>query len=123
MAGEVKRIYGRWVVVRRGNCYLPVPREPLLCPLCGGVLLLHDFRCYELGTMEAPYCDVHMKCVDCGFFAYFGLAVEREDLAILRDGNPCHGVILKEEAEAIARELREEAARVVEDRLKRLGYW
>ena len=98
-----------------------LPRQPLQCPICGGFLLLHDFRCYDERAHGFRHIDIHMKCPECGFFATFGLPISKEDWERLRK-SPLHGRVLKEEAVELAEELGLKVGEGAEH-LRSWGYW
>lgn len=73
-----------------------IPEDLIKCPICGSILLLHDFRCYYHRGIELRHCDIHMKCPRCGFFATFGVPISEEEFRKL-SSSPLHGKVLREE--------------------------
>ena len=112
-----------WEIKKTSKGYVIVPREPLYCPFCGHMLVLHDFRCAispqsSSGGYLFRHVDVHMKCPNCSFFVTFGIPISREDYEKLVS-SPLHGRILIHEL----REIISEKYREIEERIKRWGYW
>ena len=90
------------------------PKRQLKCPICGDKLILHDFSVNYNSFNKIYHADVHMKCVNCSFFATFGIPLSKEQFEMLRKSK-LSGRILKEE-------VMNEDERIAE-RLKKLGYW
>ena len=106
-----------WKIVEVNGDYVILPEHEVVCPVCGGEVLLHDFSCKYQASFSFYHCDVHMKCLNCGFFMTFGVPVSREDYEKLTKSK-YHAKILKWELREIVRDFRK-----VEERLRRLGYW
>ncbi len=58
------------------------PAREFICPFCGEVMYLHDFRAYRSTDLQGNYfyhCDVHLKCPRCSFWATFGVPISKEE--------------------------------------------
>ena len=113
----VERI-NKYFGVFKADDFIVLPTSEINCPICGGKLILHDFRCYK-HTNQDPihkHCDVHFKCRDCDFFMTFGLPVS-EDAFNKLSQSKYHGRLLRWELENFYED------EVIRERLKMLGYW
>jgi len=56
---------------------LPVPRKMPSCPVCGGRMIIKDWRHHQRDKTSSPYrIDVGSKCVDCSAVIVFGVRVD-----------------------------------------------
>lgn len=58
---------------------LPVPRIQPVC-LCGGVLVLKDWKFHERGKTGSAHpwrCDVRLKCVGCSVVTIYGVVIPK----------------------------------------------
>ena len=107
-----------WQIKKYNGDYIILPKEKLYCPVCGGELLLHDITPYHQITKGFHHVDIHMKCINCGFYLTFGVAISEEDYKKL-SGSKYVRRILKWELKNLYPEYNEE----LESRLKAWGYW
>ena len=112
-----KEVVRYWNIVDRDGNAVVLPGKPFYCPLCGGNLLLHDFRAYYQTTYDFYHVDVHLKCPHCGFFLTFGIPITEEEYKRLVKSK-YHGRVLKWELREIYNENEE-----IKERLEKWGYW
>ena len=110
-----------------GNAVI-IPKEPFYCPFCGKMLILHDFipamHKYPDGRPDLRHCDVHMKCPGCGFWVTFGVPITIEECERLSKSK-YKVVTLRWELKEIYEKLgiNVDEMKIVEERLRTLGYW
>jgi len=107
-----------WIIRDTEHGKVIVPKKPILCPICGEVMLLHDFACYK-HTSGFKHADIHVKCPYCSFWATFGVPISEEEFEELTK-SPLHKQILKWELTNL---VDEEVRGDLEARLKKWGYW
>ena len=108
-----------WTVVEsRTGDKVVMPIKPLLCPVCGGELILHDFRAYHHPQMKMSHVDIHLKCKSCGLWLTFGVPAPHDVIPELRRSR-YHGITLRWELTQIYKELDDK----IVERLRRWGYW
>ncbi len=95
-----------------------IPTKPLMCPVCGSELILHDFRAYHHPQMKMSHVDVHLKCKGCGLWLTFGVPAPHDVIPELQRSK-YHGITLRWELTQIYDKLSKE----VEERLRRWAYW
>ena len=119
----VAKLNDKWGVYEVNGEYIPHPNTSIYCPMkygdkvCGGELILHDFRAYYHPPVNHYHIDVHMKCSKCGMHYTFGLPIPKELFNKLQQSK-YHGKVLREELNEIY-ELPEEVVK----RLESWGYW
>jgi len=107
-----------WRIIDSEDGYIILPDGLLFCPFCKSPMLLHNFHASQ--AHEGFYhCDVRMKCPFCSFLAIFGVPVDKEGFKRLKTSK-LHGKVLRHEVVALC---NEGWAKIIEERLKSLGYW
>ena len=114
----VARLNDVWSIYDIDGNIVPLPNEPLICPVCNGSLILHDFRAYSNPAIQHCFCDVHLKRKVCGLWLTFGLPASKELVEMLRKSK-YHAKTLRWELKDIYREMD---PKIIE-RLEKLGYW
>lgn len=113
----------RWTICRDGDgepypC--TDPADFLRCPFCGSRMIIHYFFVPEGDPFG--HVDVQLKCPFCEYVATFGVSTYGSgERSILRNSR-LHGRVLRRELERILPSGSEEY-RIVEERLRRWGYW
>ena len=71
-----------WRLIKLNDDWAIVPTREFVCPFCGEVMILHDFRAYYSTDNAGHFfyhTDVHMKCPKCSFWAIFGVPISKEE--------------------------------------------
>jgi len=123
------------VFEKKGDAIM-LPTVTFKCPFCGTPLVMHQEGVYEYRrTMivktdkgeerkvkQFYHCDIHMKCPSCDWFTVFGVPVSKDEFEKLKKSKWI-GVIFTEELLNDLTDLNEDEKKVIEERLKALGYW
>ena len=128
----------KWKIVDTELGAIPVPEIELRCKFCGCKLMLHQFIASYNKGHNFYHVDISLKCPNCDWFIperklagsgkleVFGVPISKEEYEKLR-ASKLHGKIIKElhELEIVAKlyNIPELHKKLVEERLKALGYW
>lgn len=109
----------KWSIVETTQGYAIWPSPELLkCVKCGGKMVLHDFAARKSSNIY--HCDVHLKCLECSYWETYGVPLSEEEYKILSSSPLNFRIALREELIPI---LPESEAKIVAERLKKMGYW
>ena len=125
----IVKINNYWGIFEIDNNLIILPLKTPKCSMrwgdevCNGDLILHDFRCYK-HSIHPPHihCDVHLKCVKCGWFYTFGLSIPEELLDKLTKSR-YHGKTLRWELLSLSNVIDKNDLEIIEKRLRSWGYW
>jgi len=109
-----------WRITKVSGEYIILPETSKYCPFCDTELVIHRFRVSYQPHKRFWHCDVAMKCPKCSWFTLFGVPISKEDADKLRSSK-YHGQDLTDEL--LELDLDDEQKKIIEERLKSLGYW
>lgn len=103
-------------IVKFKGDYIILPTEEKKCPFCDHKMLFHDFAVFN-SLWGWYYCDLHLKCASCGFYATFGIPLGEEEFLKLINSRWHQKVFDIEIVELYPEEEK------VKERLESWGYW
>lgn len=114
---ELRLVKGDWIII---------PKEKLYCPLCGEILVLHDFQASFTAQPDSRFyhIDIRLKCPQCGALFTFGVPVDREVFEKLVYSKYNKKILVSELKDVLeVQDVFKETKQYILEKLKRWGYW
>lgn len=113
-----------WKIISTTQGSVIIPVKPLKCPVCGGKMVTHDFHVFYHPETKIRHADIHAKCLSCGYLATFGVPISEDEYKTLINSK-LHAktlttVLLEEGFKQL---FTDDEVKIIEERLKKMGYW
>ncbi len=105
----------KWEIKEFDNDFIILPKDPLYCPFCHELMLLHDFI-VQKSSQGWYHADIHLKCGTCGFYATFGVPISESEYHKLRNSK-YHAKIIDKDIIYLYPD------KELEERIRSWGYW
>jgi len=112
----------KFAVFEKEGHKIMLPTEEFKCPFCGTPLVIHQEIVAKYPRKNFTHCDVHMKCPRCDWFTVFGVPISKEEYDELSKSKWV-GVVFTDELINNLTDLNDDEKKIIEERLKSLGYW